>query len=165
MHVTGSRAALAWEPAPERRLRLHHCATGESFDDVYWAEGRPVADALARIDWLMRDHHIDECRRIDLSLLHRLSEMQERLETDRPFEILSGFRSLQTNRGMIQRGVRAAVHSFHIEGMAADIRVPGRRANVLYKLGLALGGGGTGYYPRQGFVHVDSGPARRWVSA
>jgi uncharacterized protein YcbK (DUF882 family) len=27
---------------------------------------------------------------------------------------------------------------------------------------MALGGGGVGYYPRDGFVHVDTGPVRRW---
>jgi uncharacterized protein YcbK (DUF882 family) len=146
-------------------LRLHHCETGESFDDVYWTEGRPVADSVARIDWLMRDFHVDECRRIDLSLLHRLSTLQEKLETDRPFEIFSGFRSARTNQRMIARGERAAAHSFHIEGMAADFRVPNRRTSAVYRLGLSLGGGGTGFYPRRGFVHFDSGPTRRWMGA
>ena len=28
--------------------------------------------------------------------------------------------------------------------------------------GLALGRGGVGYYPESDFVHLDTGPVRRW---
>jgi uncharacterized protein YcbK (DUF882 family) len=40
--------------------------------------------------------------------------------------------------------------------------VPGVSLERLHGAALALGGGGVGYYPRDGFVHVDSGPVRRW---
>ena len=161
--VPGARPAAAREPEPERVVRLYNCQTGEGFDGVYWAEGRPVAEALARIDWVLRDHRNDDCRRIDLALLHRLSAMQERLGSDRPFEVLSAFRSLETNRRLIAQG--ASVTSLHLEGRAVDLRLPGRRATDLYKCALSFGNGGAGCYPGRGFVHVDTGPTRRWVGA
>jgi uncharacterized protein YcbK (DUF882 family) len=55
-----------------------------------------------------------------------------------------------------------AVHSLHIDGMAIDIRVPGRNLTVLRRAALALQGGGVGYYPRSDFVHVDVGRVRTW---
>lgn len=157
--VCRSRPAAAWEPEPERTVRLYNCQTGESFDGVYWAEGRPIADALARIDWVLRDHHSDDCRRIDLALLHRLWEMQEKLDSTRPFEVLSAFRSLETNRHV--KG--AAATSLHLQGKAVDLRLPGRRTADLYRCALSFGDGGAGCYPKQNFVHVDTGPTRRWV--
>jgi uncharacterized protein YcbK (DUF882 family) len=139
--------------------------TGESFDEVYWADGRPVVEAVARIDWLLRDHNNGKHRRIDLELLHRLWGMQEKLDTDQPFEILSGFRTRETNQKLIERGIKASANSLHMQGMAVDLRVPNRRPRALYRLALSLGGGGTGCYPRRGFVHLDSGPTRRWMGA
>ena len=158
--VGRARPAAAWEPEPERVVRFYNCQTGEHFEGVYWAEGRPVAEALARIDWILRDHSSDDCRRIDLALLHRLSAMQEKLESERPFEVLSAFRSLETNRRLLGQGASAT--SLHLEGKAVDLRLPGRRAADLFKCALSFGNGGAGCYPGRGFVHVDTGPTRRW---
>lgn len=153
--------AAAREPEPERTIHLYNCHTGEGFDGVYWAEGRPVADALARIDWVLRDHRIDRCRRIDLGLLHRLSAMRDMLDSDRPFEVLSAYRSPETNRMLLAQG--ASETSQHLEGRAVDVRLPGTKATALYQCALSLGSGGAGCYPGRGFVHVDTGPTRRWI--
>ena len=159
--VCNSRTANAWEPAPERTLRLYNRLTGESFEGVYWAEGRPVAEALARIDWILRDHRTDACRRIDLALLNRLWEMQETLDSRHPFEVLSAFRSQETNR----RVEGAARDSYHLEGRAVDLRLQGWRAVDLYRCALSTGDGGAGCYAKRNFIHVDTGPTRRWVGA
>jgi uncharacterized protein YcbK (DUF882 family) len=50
----------------------------------------------------------------------------------------------------------------HVEARAADINIPGRQLSFLQRVALALQGGGVGYYPRSGFVHVDTGRVRRW---
>lgn len=159
--VCNSRTAAAWEPAPERTLRIYNCLTGESFDGVYWAEGRPIVEAMARIDWVLRDHRSDDCHRIDPALLNRLSEMQEKLDSRHPFEVLSAFRSKETNR----RVKGAATGSLHLQGRAVDLRLQGRRAVDLYRCALSFGDGGAGCYAKRNFVHVDTGPTRRWVGA
>lgn len=146
----------------ERRLRLHNRLTGESFDDVFWADGAPVPEVLARIDWLLRDPHNDRTRRMDLALLQRLHGMQARLETDEPFQVLSAFRSLETNRRLIAQGHSASQSSLHLEGKAVDLRLPGVRNQHLYRAALATGSGGTGVYAGRGFVHVDTGKPRQW---
>ena len=52
--------------------------------------------------------------------------------------------------------------SQHINGNAMDIRFPGvpvfRSARPRYSLNM----GGVGFYPRSGFVHLDTGPVRYW---
>lgn len=158
----GVRPALALEPRPERALHLHVCLTGESFAGVFWAAGRPLSEAMARLEWLLRDPHRDRCRPIDLALLHRLSAMQERLDSDRPFEVLSGFRTPETNRHLLSQG--AVPDSMHLVGRAVDLRMPGRRTADIYRCALDFAGG-SGFYGRRGFVHVDSGPTRRWRGA
>lgn len=47
-------------------------------------------------------------------------------------------------------------------GKATDIMVPGVTLDRLHGAALALGGGGVGFYPRDGFVHVDTGRVRHW---
>jgi len=161
--LPGVAQAARWRPPREWRLRLYNTATGEDFDDVYCVNGRIVPEAMARIDWLLRDHYCDQCISIDDGLVHRLYELQCRLDGDRPFEVLSGYRTPETNSQLIARGLRAAPKSLHMEGRAIDIRLPGVKAKTLYRAALASGEGGSGWYPRRGFVHVDSGPPRQWV--
>jgi uncharacterized protein YcbK (DUF882 family) len=55
-----------------------------------------------------------------------------------------------------------ADNSLHMRGQAMDVMLPGRSVAQLRAAGLELGMGGVGYYPRTGFVHLDTGPVRRW---
>jgi uncharacterized protein YcbK (DUF882 family) len=55
-----------------------------------------------------------------------------------------------------------AKNSLHLRGKAVDVRLPGVPLARLRDAGLALGRGGVGYYPSSDFVHLDTGPARRW---
>nr|WP_247896335.1 DUF882 domain-containing protein [Azospirillum argentinense] len=57
-----------------------------------------------------------------------------------------------------------AQNSFHMQGKAIDLRVPGLPLRTLQRAALSLRGGGVGYYPDSNFVHVDVGPKRQWAS-
>jgi uncharacterized protein YcbK (DUF882 family) len=46
--------------------------------------------------------------------------------------------------------------------MAADVRLPGRDSTAMARLAAEMQVGGVGLYRRDGFVHLDCGPARRW---
>ncbi len=52
-----------------------------------------------------------------------------------------------------------------MKGRAIDIYVPGGSLAALRRTALALKRGGVGYYPRNGFVHLDVGPIRYWERA
>jgi uncharacterized protein YcbK (DUF882 family) len=81
-------------------------------------------------------------------------------------EVLCGYRTKETNDELRESGTtNAAEHSEHIAADALDIRVPGVPAAQLRNAALSLGAGGVGYYPRGQFVHVDTGPVRKWTFA
>jgi uncharacterized protein YcbK (DUF882 family) len=99
---------------------------------------------------------------MDAGVLDVLGMMRERLDTNDPFLVVSGYRSPTTNMRMYVRGEGVAKHSYHIKGMAVDLRTESRSLGQVRDAALSLQCGGVGYYPRSDFVHVDCGPIRRW---
>jgi uncharacterized protein YcbK (DUF882 family) len=63
---------------------------------------------------------------------------------------------------LARRSGGVAKNSYHVKGMAIDLRLPDRSLKDLRAAALALGGGGVGYYPKSDFVHMDTGPVRTW---
>jgi len=172
-HVVAEREALdepAWRDqgikgplVGERRLVLHNENTGETVRAVYWADGEYQLAGLEDIHRLLRDHHRDEMRAIDLKLIEALFGLQTRLEVTQPLQILSGYRSALTNAQLKKIFDGVATNSFHIKGKAVDLRVPGRGKRDLLRAALDLHAGGVGDYP--GYVHLDTGPVRTWAKA
>lgn len=167
--AVGATTLLASEPAfagltrdRDRSLHMINPHTGESFRDVYWSQGSYIERSLSRINWLMRDYHVDEVEGIDPGLVDLLHAVARRIEAKSPLEILSGFRTVETNERLQEEGYAAAPHSMHLVAKAADIRAPGVLLPHLYRAALSLRRGGVGYYPHGDFVHVDTGPLRRW---
>lgn len=148
--------------APERSLSVYNIHTREGFERAYWSQGAYVPEALHEINYILRDHRTDEIRSIDPRLLDLLYAIHGRLAVGSPFHILSGYRSPATNAYLRKRGRGVAKNSLHMQGMAADVRLPGCDLSLLRQAALDLEGGGVGYYPRAGFVHVDVGRRRFW---
>jgi len=77
----------------------------------------------------------------------------------RLIELLYGLAQRAGEKIILISGYRApgfaAPNSYHIRGMAADIRIPGMTALMVRDLARAMGVRGIGYYPRSQFVHVD----------
>ncbi len=145
-----------------RSLSFYNLHTGESLRTIYWEEGRYVSEALGEINYLMRDFRADEIKPIDPALLDLLYAINRKLDVSKPFDLISGYRSRATNAMLVAHTEGVAPRSLHIEGKAADIRVPGRSLSQLHQAALALRAGGVGYYPRSDFVHVDTGRVRHW---
>ena len=77
--------------------------------------------------------------------------------------MISGYRCPATNTTLRNtRGGGVARRSLHMDGKAIDVRLPGVPLADLRDAALSLGMGGVGFYPREQFVHVDTGPVRRW---
>ena len=49
-----------------------------------------------------------------------------------------------------------------MDGRGIDVRLRGVPLAALRDAALALRAGGVGYYPREQFVHVDTGRVRSW---
>lgn len=148
--------------APERALRFYNLHTDERLRTVYWADGRYLPDSLAEIDTILRDFRAGKVHPIDPRLLDLLWTLHRSLETHQPFDVISGYRTPETNAMLAAHSRGVARHSMHILGKAVDIRVPGRSTLSVRNAALALHGGGVGYYPVSRFVHVDVGRVRRW---
>ena len=157
------RVDLDYEDSREHRLKLRAQRTGEVFDDVFRSGPIIYDDALGEIDRLLRDWRRDEVVKIDRGLIELLSMVQEEIGFDNAITVVSGYRSAATNR-MLRRSNRAvAKNSYHVLGKAADIRLPGVSTATLRKLAVKMKAGGVGYYPRAGFIHLDTGPVRTWI--
>jgi uncharacterized protein YcbK (DUF882 family) len=155
-----TRGAVA--AADTRALALRNLHTGEFVRATYWAAGRYLREGLSQIDRLLRDHRTNAVHPIDRRLLALLGELHDQLETREPFEIISGYRSPETNATLVSTTSGVSPTSLHIVGMAVDIRVPGRPLRAVRDTAKALRAGGVGYYPDSDFVHVDVGRVRSW---
>jgi uncharacterized protein YcbK (DUF882 family) len=158
-----SFAQLTGPADRERSLSLYNTHTSESLQSVvYWADGDYLPEALSDINFLLRDHRTDRIKPIDPKLFDLLHTLSNKLENRKPFQIISGYRSPESNRQLRQTSSGVAKKSFHLAGQAADIRLPGRNLSQLRRAALNLRAGGVGYYPQSNFIHVDTGPRRSW---
>jgi len=148
--------------SPERSLSLYNPNTRESLHTTYWSNGRYLQKALSDINHIMRDRRTGEIKQINTQLLDLLYAIGTELKIQKPFHIISGYRSSRTNALLRERGKGAAKNSLHMKGKAADIRLPGCRLSSLRRAAFSLKAGGIGYYPRYRFVHIDVGPIRYW---
>lgn len=145
-----------------RRLALVNRNTLERFEGVYWSNGAYVQDTLRRLDVLLRDHKANQVCRFDPKLFDVLWQVQQRLDTTEPFEVVCGYRSRRTNALARRRSRGVAKESYHMRGMAIDVRLHERSVRAIAEEGKALAAGGVGVYQRSGFVHLDTGPVRTW---
>lgn len=149
---------------PERRLAILNPNTGERYDTCFFAGGRYRAEGLAELDHAMRDWRTGTARIMDPKLLDLLVSVRDRLDVapDKPLKLICGYRSPKTNAARHAQSSGVASKSQHMLGKATDIAIPGVRLDRLRDAALSLRGGGVGYYPRDGFVHVDTGAVRHW---
>lgn len=87
--------------------------------------------------------------------LDKLQLLRERL--GKPLIIRSAYRSPQHNRA-----VGGAKNSLHMRGIAFDIAMANHNPHEFEQMARDVGFTGFGYYPRSGFMHIDTGPARTW---
>jgi uncharacterized protein YcbK (DUF882 family) len=147
---------------PERSLAFYNTHTGESLQTVYWVAGEYLEDGLREINSVLRDHRADETYPIDRNLLDLLTALQAEVSCRNAFHVISGYRSPATNASLRGKSSGVARRSYHMQGKAIDIRLPGCALADLHKAALALKAGGVGSYAASDFIHVDVGPVRRW---
>jgi len=155
-------AAIDEVTTPERSLSLHNPHTKDNFNGIYWRNGKYVSASLKSINHIMRDFHAHDIKQIDTHLLDLLYGISIKLKPGKPFQVISGYRSPETNAKLRKYGKGAAKNSYHIQGKAVDIRLPGYRTSALRRAAYKMKSGGVGYYPHQRFVHIDVGPIRYW---
>jgi len=163
--LTAPGALLA--ELPERRLAFRNVHTNERVDARYFGAGGFDPQGLAEIDHGLRDWRCNEVRTIDRGLLDLLVRVRGMLGVAprRPFDLISGYRSPSTNAALREAGgpfTGVATKSQHMLGKATDVALPGVPLERLRLAALGAQGGGVGFYPRDGFVHIDTGRVRSW---
>ena len=156
-----TNAAAAGRSAA-RQLEFYNLHTGESLTALYWQQGHYVAGGLSEIDYVLRDFRTGDVHPIDPYLLDLVHSLRLKIEYDGPVHVISGYRSPKTNAMLAQRSGKVAKNSYHVKGMAIDLRLPGRRLEDVRATAMQLAGGGVGFYPESQFVHMDTGPVRAW---
>lgn len=147
----------------ERHLRLYHTHTGEHIDILYRRDNVYLPGAEQELDYFLRDHRTGEVKHYDPRVFDVLSDLAAAVgHPGSEIEIICGYRSPRSNEFLRAHSSGVAKSSLHMQAHAVDIRIPGVDTLKLRNAALALGRGGVGYYPRSGFVHVDTGRVRTW---
>ena len=151
-----------------RALDFAHTHTGEHLTVEYFSGGSYLPDALSTVNHFLRDFRTGDVHPIDAGggfswnpadILHSLTQLTG---SSKPFQVISGYRSPQTNNMLRQHSEGVASGSLHMQGQAIDIRLADVPLAKLRNAALNIQRGGVGYYPASDFVHVDTGRVRRW---
>lgn len=145
-----------------RILTLNNLHTGETLKTEFFNGKSYDKDELARLNHFFRDYRANKIKSIDPKLFDQLYRLQAMLETRKPVQLISGYRSLSTNNMLREKGSGVAKHSYHTLGQAMDFHIEGISLSNVRKAALKMRAGGVGYYPRSNFVHIDTGPVRHW---
>jgi len=161
-HHSSSRYNSSLHNPSHKVLDLYNTNTGDKLKLTYFEQGQYVKGALEEISYLFRDFHTGDVHHIDTALLDQLYDLKKNLDVNKPFHVISGYRSPFTNAYLRQQSHRVAKHSLHMEGRAIDIRIEGLETRIIRNAALAMRRGGVGYYPYANFVHLDTGDFRTW---
>lgn len=131
---------------------------GESLTLRYY--GYLSSSEHAAFSKLARDRRQNISHMMDGALINILQDIVKESGQGGVFTLLSGFRTRATNSML----PGAAENSLHLVGQALDIYRDGMTVGEIGTI-LAEHSGGVGLYRNNGFVHVDTGPARRWNGA
>ena len=146
------------DPSPPeqdpRGLVMINQRTEEVYNEIFFDGRAYLEEPLERFAQFARDLRTGETGEFDPHLLDLAAALQARTGAETPLILTHGFRSSAQS---VRRG---AANSFHLHGRALDVAHPGMRARELHQHAAALGRGGLGRYPT--FIHIDTGPTRRW---
>lgn len=148
----------------EMSLAFNNLHTGETLKTTFLSEGTFIPESLQAISYLLRDHRNDQVGEICPQLMILLHNLQRRVGGNKSFEVISGYRSPETNAMLSQKSNKVAKKSLHMQGKAIDIRMSGVSLTNLHQAARKDQQGGVGLYSRSSFVHIDTGRLRSWGS-
>jgi uncharacterized protein YcbK (DUF882 family) len=148
---------------PEGKLSLYNINNRERVTVTYRNSlGEYCDEAMQALNWVFRCHVTNETTQMDVRVLEYLNRLDNGLGGDNEIHIISGYRSPSYNSKLRSVSKGVAKNSLHMRGMAIDLSIPGVALERIRRTALALAAGGVGYYPKGGFVHIDSGGFRTW---
>lgn len=112
---------------------------------LYSGQGEMAYPSVQRLSYLARDKRgAQKVKRLHFRLVKMLQKVGDRFP-GKSIEIISGYRPQSDG-----------VESQHAFGRAMDFRIPGVPAREVFRFCKTLPRSGCGFYPRDGFVHMDA---------
>ncbi|WP_414643326.1 DUF882 domain-containing protein [Bradyrhizobium sp.] len=149
-----------------RTLSFHHTHSGEDLTVTFKRDGRFDEDALKQLNHFLRDWRSQDQTTMDPHLFDIIWEVYHDVDGKKPIQIISAYRSPETNAMLRHRSAHSGVARFsqHMLGHAMDFYIPDVPLEQIRFAGLRLQRGGVGFYPTSGspFVHLDTGNIRHW---
>ena len=159
--------AITADSSRDRTISFYSVNTKETLTIQYMKNGKHIPEAMEKINWILRDWRKDEPTQMDPDLIDLVWEIHNELGSAEPINIISAYRSRDTNE-MLRRTVGGqASQSRHILGKAMDVTFPDVPVKKLRYSALIRERGGVGYYPTSAtpFVHIDTDRVRAWPRA
>ncbi|MCW8996107.1 MAG: DUF882 domain-containing protein [Psychromonas sp.] len=146
-----------------RALQMNNLHTGEILTTEYFDGRHYQRCELQKINHFCRDFRQNKAINMDKHLFDQLSKIQHIIGCcNEQIQIISGYRSPETNRMLRKNSTGVAKKSLHMQGRAIDFRIESVPLAEIRKAALSLKAGGVGYYPGSNFVHIDTGHVRTW---
>jgi uncharacterized protein YcbK (DUF882 family) len=147
-----------------RTLKLYFVHTGEKAMITFKRNGRFDPKGLNELNRFLRDWRRNQPTKMDPRLFDLVWEVYQRTGSKEYINVVSAFRSPETNGMLRSRTKGVAKSSQHMLGKAMDFFIPGVKLATIRQLGMSMQVGGVGFYPTSGspFVHLDVGSVRAW---
>lgn len=145
-----------------RTLNFYHTHTGKSLEVTYFEDGAYRKEGMQQLRTFLADWRNGHEKDMDPELMDILWQIQLKSRHRDTYEVISAYRSPETNKLLRSRSSGVAKNSQHVPGKAIDVRLRGMDTAKLRDIALELQLGGVGYYRKSDFVHVDTGRVRRW---
>lgn len=130
---------------PPQKITFLRVRTGEREKlQLYTKFGALNKTAVRRLSRLAKDQKTQKVKRLNTRLVFLLQKIGDHFQ-GKSIEIISGYRSQSSGN-----------ESQHAFGRAMDIRIPGVSTKTVYQYCRKLPRAGCGYYPNDGFIHVDA---------
>ena len=145
------------------QIALHNPNTHESLTVSLRANAGLNVTQTSQIHKFLRDWRRNEIKEIDNNILKTFLEICDHFgRDDSPVrvQVTSGYRSKATNDHLRRSSQNVARNSLHVQARAIDFSLPDVPISALARTARRICPGGVGRYPS--FVHIDSGPLRRW---
>ena len=147
-----------------RTIILSNSHTNESGAFTYMVDGAYDRPTLDKLNWFLRDWRLNEPTKMDPKLFDIVWEVYRESGSKQPIDVLSGYRSPQTNALLRRRSRQVAKYSQHMEGKAMDAHFVDVDTATIRDIAMRMEAGGVGFYPSgyTPWVHIDSGDVRYW---
>ena len=147
-----------------RTIVLSNQHTNESGSFTFMVNGVYDQAVLDKLNWFCRDWRLNEPTKMDPHLFDIIWEVYRESGSTQPIDVLSGYRSPQTNAMLRRRSRQVAEHSMHMEGKAIDAHFVDVGTARIRDIAMRMEEGGVGFYPSglTPWVHIDSGSVRYW---